>query len=293
MPHIHACDHAGHEQHEYCQFDQILVSSVPTSLKSLRSGFAYAKPDDGPAFRFAGRTHAVCDDQSLTHQMAQRGDAAAGVQQKRNRAVVRRGGEQFEGCMLVGREHLNRRHHPGRNPSAAEDAKDEDRRSHHDPRGSDPQQFGPPQASSTGSLCTEATIAAPVPIASISNAKITTVIFIAPPGSKMAAASLQLAPRRHLPAPALERSATPRSRLKPPARTRCTTRLSWDAPYYSQLVKDRRFETFWGLLNAADLGFAQSVARGQPRVSGHLTIATRPVRQVTRRRPLAIGFVPP
>jgi hypothetical protein len=43
------------------------------------------------------------------------------------------------------------------------------------------QQFGPPQASRTGCLCTEATIAVPVPTASVSNPKITTVIFIVPP----------------------------------------------------------------------------------------------------------------
>ena len=70
---------------------------------------------------------------------------------------------------------------PGRDPSAGEYANDEDSRAHHDtgrPRG---QQFGPPQASRTGALCTEAAIAVPVPIASISRAKIANVIFIASP----------------------------------------------------------------------------------------------------------------
>ena len=43
------------------------------------------------------------------------------------------------------------------------------------------QQFGPPQASKTGSLCTEATIAAPVPTASASKTAISAVIFTIPP----------------------------------------------------------------------------------------------------------------
>jgi hypothetical protein len=76
---------------------------------------------------------------------------------------------------------LYRRHHPRRNAGTGQQAE----REHADADGCadrpDGQQFGPPQASKTGSLCTEATIAAPMPTASASNTTISAVIFTIPP----------------------------------------------------------------------------------------------------------------
>jgi hypothetical protein len=78
---------------------------------------------------------------------------------------------------------LYRRHHPRR-------------REHADADGCadrpDGQQFGPPQASKTGSLCTEATIVAPVPTASASNTTISAVIFTIPPKNSVTSTSKQL-----------------------------------------------------------------------------------------------------
>jgi hypothetical protein len=75
---------------------------------------------------------------------------------------------------------LQRRYHSCRDTSAREHADYENSRARNDARWPNGQQFGPPQASRTGSLCTDATIATPVPIASASKTKIAAVIFMAP-----------------------------------------------------------------------------------------------------------------
>jgi hypothetical protein len=84
-------------------------------------------------------------------------------------------------CPLTGTAmHTSRsegRHHPSRDPGAAEDTNHEYSCAQHDAHGPDHQQFGPPQANRTGSLCTEATIAAPLAVARPSNTMMSVVIF--------------------------------------------------------------------------------------------------------------------
>jgi hypothetical protein len=80
------------------------------------------------------------------------------------------------------RRRLDGRHHPRCDPGTGEDADHENTRTHYDARGPEHQQFGPPQAIRTGSLCTEATIAAPLAVARPSNTMMSVVIFtIFPP----------------------------------------------------------------------------------------------------------------
>jgi hypothetical protein len=124
-------------------------------------------------------------------------------------------------------ESLYRRHHPRREADACEHAE-------HEHGGPDDcadrpncQQFGPPQASRTGSLRTEATIAAPVPIASASRTTMSVVIFTTP---------------LHL------------KQCRERERVGC-----YGGPQKSPL------SDFLGLLSLVHLGFAQCVARRQPR----------------------------
>jgi hypothetical protein len=79
------------------------------------------------------------------------------------------------------RKRLQRRHHPCRYTGAGEHADYENSRARNDARRPNGQQFGPPQASRTGSLCTDPTIATPVPIASASKTKIAAMIFMVSP----------------------------------------------------------------------------------------------------------------
>jgi hypothetical protein len=139
---------------------------------------------------------------------------------------------------------LYRRHHPRRNAGPGQQTECEHADADGCADGPDGQQFGPPQASRTGSLCTEATIAAPVPTASASNTTISAVIFTMPP------------------------------KIVSRART-----SSSDA-----FMRNRRFPTFWGLSGVAHLGFAQRVARRQPRSSAP-PARLRPTLHPDARRP--------
>jgi hypothetical protein len=158
---------------------------------------------------------------------------------------------------VVDEHRLHWRDHPCRNTSAGEHADYENRRTRNDARRPNGQQFGPPQASRTGSLCTDATIATPVPIASASKTKMAAVIFMVPPPKSMmtGCGDRLLFKRSHgLVAQRLHRKAQQcgcasdggeREQQK-------QRELHRIRPYQNRtFVRDRRFPTFWGLLGAA------------------------------------------
>jgi hypothetical protein len=158
---------------------------------------------------------------------------------------------------VVDQHRLHWRDHPCCNTSAGEHADYENSRSRNDARWPNGQQFGPPQAIRTGSLCTDATIATPVPIASASKTKIAAVIFMVPPPKCMitmtGCGDRLLSNRSHgLVAQRLHRNAQQcgcasdggeREQQK-------QRELHWIRPLIRTFVRDRRFPTFWGLLGA-------------------------------------------